>query len=342
MKNSVKRIRFLLVCILVGMVLSGCKKAQVADVNTESVSDGTTQDDDQYDWIGENKPGEYVVDDEMFRKHQHNAGFVAVKLPAPDDIQWYINEEGEGVYYEYYHIGDEWKSCWLNSDLMALPIELRDGEFAYVKADTTFMAGGIAAVTEVRFDEIKECRKISLEEAAKQVHILDLYEYEEQYLDGFYGIARHSKDKDCLVVGELRNQYDFGENQENSFYGQVTIYLNAEAIGQFERLEFVDDYLVFIKGGDGEEETKLPESITTENIEALLASGKQYDESMFVVYKRERNEEEDSEATLSEENTKPTKEAQEEVTCDEYSPIDSEIFDAEVNTEKEPGTMKRD
>lgn len=308
MRNNAKRISFFLVCILVGMVLSGCNKTQAADDTTER--DGTTEVNDQHDWIGENESGEFEVHDEMFYKHQHNAGFVAVKLPAPSEIQWYIDEEGEGVYYEYYHMDDTYKRCWTNTDFMKLPIELQDGEFAYVKADTTFMTGGIACVTDVRFDDIKECKKISLAEAAKLIDIMDLYEYEKQYLDGFYGIARHSKVNDCLVVGELRNRYDFEENPENSFYGLVTIYLNAKVIGQFERLEFVDDYLVFFKGGEDEEETELPENITIENIEELLAAGKQYNDFMFVVYKREKNEEEDSESTLSEGITNPIEDVQ--------------------------------
>ena len=47
------------------------------------------------------------------------------------------------------------------------------------------------------------------------------------------------------------------------------------------------DYFVFFNGEDDGKETELPENITVEAIEELLATGRQYNDSMFVLSKRD-------------------------------------------------------
>lgn len=69
MRNKGKITNFLLICILVGMVLSGCNKAEEPYTTMESQRNEAMEVDDQHDWIGENKSGDYEVEDERFYKH---------------------------------------------------------------------------------------------------------------------------------------------------------------------------------------------------------------------------------------------------------------------------------
>lgn len=296
-----KKIKWLPVFLMIMILISGCQNKQAegaidegnvsseVSAKTETESTPDTIEDDQYDWISDSERlgEEGEVHDDMASKHQHDVEFVAAKVPAPDVIQYYFDVEGgEGAYYEYYIVREPheyYKNTWMDTGLTELPCELQDGELAYVKANTTLMAGGYASQTILEFEEIKECRKISMEEAVNLIEIADLYECEIQYWDGFNGLARHTKMDGYLFSGYLDNRYKESEEKTNSFYGEVAISYQGEVIGLFDRLEFVGDYLVFYHHGGEWDDTSRPEDITVESIEELLATGKLYNDFMFVL-----------------------------------------------------------
>lgn len=293
-----KKVKWLLVCFMIMILISGCQNKRMEDsadegsvsgeitVETEKESTPDTIEDDQYDWISDSERlgEEGEVADDMFRKHQHDVEFVAAKVWAPELIQWYFDVEGgEGIYYDYYMIGKSNTSTWVDIDFTELPCGLQDGELAYVKANTTFITGGYAGETNLEFEEIKECRKINMEEAANLIELADLYECEIQYWDGFSGLARHTKMDGYLFSGYLNNRYKESEETTNSFYGYVEICYQGEVIGQYNRLEFVGDYLVFYYHGGEWDDTSRPEDITVESIEELLATGKLHNDFMFVM-----------------------------------------------------------
>lgn len=298
-----KKIKYLLVCLMLMILISGCQNKQMeastdegsvsSEVSVEIKKESTpdTIEDDQYDWISDSERLGYddnEVFDGMASKHQHDVEFVAAKVPGPDYIRWYFDVEGgEGVYYEYYMIGatDTYykNSTWMDTDLTELTCGLQDGELAYVKANTTFWVGGIAESTILEFEEIKECRKISMEEAANLIEIADLYECEIQYWDGFSGLARHTKMDGYLFSGYIDNRYKESEEKANCFVGEVAISYQGEVIGLYNRLEFVGDYLVFYHHEGEWSDTSRPEYVTVEDVEEILDTGKLYNDYMFVL-----------------------------------------------------------
>ncbi len=259
MKNG----RFLILCMLVMALMAGCGSVSMEDATIGGESGSS-------------------------KEYRAKVGFVAVKLPTPDYMQERFDKVGVGTYYEYYLIEGDNTSYWHNIECMELPVELQDGEMAYVKADVFLYEGDIGYVSEFSFDEIKKCRKISLKEATYLIDIIDLCEYENKYPDEFEGLARYSKVNDCLIVGRLDKANGYlDENQENLlFYGSVSVYLDEEIIGHYNRLAFIGDYPVFFNQED-EEEVRLPEYITIDNIEELLATGRIYNDFMLVLYQRE-------------------------------------------------------
>lgn len=297
-----KKVRWLLVCFLIMVLISGCQNKQAEEITDEGKvssevsveikkeSTHDTIEDDQYDWISDSERlgEEGEVADDMASKHQHDVEFVAAKVPGPDYIRWYFDVEGgEGVYYEYYMIGatDTYykNSTWMDTDLTELTCGLQDGELAYVKANTTLMAGGYASQTILEFEEIKECRKISMEEAANLIEIADLYACELQYWDGFSGLARHSKMDGYLFSGYIYNCNEESEEKANYLAGEVAISYQGEVIGLYDRLEFVGEYLVFYYHGGEWDDTGRPEYVTVESVEEVLAAGKLYNDFMFVL-----------------------------------------------------------
>ena len=297
-----KKVRWLLVCFLIMVLISGCQNKQAEEITDEGKVSGEvsveikkestpdTIENDQYDWISDSERlgEEGEVADDMASKHQHDVEFVAAKVPGPDYIRWYFDVEGgEGVYYEYYMIGatDTYykNSTWMDTDLTELTCGLQDGELAYVKANTTLWSGGYASSTILDFEEIKECRKISMEEAANLIEIADLYECELQYWDGFSGLARHTKMDGYLFSGYIDNRYKESEEKANCFVGEVAISYNGEVIGLYNRLELVGEYFVFYHHVGEWSDTSRPEYVTVESIEELLATGKTYNDFMFVL-----------------------------------------------------------
>ena len=294
-----KKVKYLLVCFMFVVLISGCQNKQMEastdegsvsgeiTVETEKESTPDTIEDDQYDWIRDSERLGYedkYVSDGMSSKHQHDVEFVAAKVPGPDYIRWYFDVDGgEGVYYEYYIVGAASTHCWIDADFTELTCGLQDGELAYVKANTTFWAGGIAEATDLEFEEIKECRKISMEEAANLIEIADLYECELQYWDGFSGLARHTKMDGYLFSGYIDNRYKESEEKANCFVGEVAISYNGEVIGLYNRLELVGEYFVFYHHEGEWSDTGRPEYVTVESIEELLATGKLYNDYMFVL-----------------------------------------------------------
>ena len=230
---------------------------------------------------------EMAVEDELYKNAQKDVEFVAVKMPPTESTRKYVNPE-DGTYYEYYIVGEATSDSWKNPEYINLPCELKIGEFAYLKADASFVEGGYSGVSQVEFGEIRECKKISLKEAADFIKITDLYECEKGYLDGFGGLARHSEANDYLMIGQLQNRYEYPENKENSFYGDVKVYCEAQLIAQYNRLDFVGDYLVFFSGEEDGRKEELPEYITVEAVEQLLATGMQHNDDMLVLHRREK------------------------------------------------------
>lgn len=297
------KVKYLLVCFMFVVLISGCQNKQTEDdadernvsseiaVETEKESTPDTIEDDQYDWISDSERlggEEEAVDDDMIRKHQHDVEFVAAKVPGPEYVRWYFDVDGgEGVYYEYYIVeeADTYykNSAWIDTDLTELPCGLQDGELAYVKANTTFSTGGFAGLTDLEFEEIKECRKISMEEAANLIEIADLYECEIQYWDGFDGLARHTKMDGYLFSGYIDNRYKESEEKANCFVGEVAISYQGEVIGLYNRLELVGEYFVFYHHEGEWSDTSRPEYVTVESIEELLATGKLYNDVMFML-----------------------------------------------------------
>ena len=162
-----KYVRLLLVCILLMFLVTGCGNKQVPD-GADKVEASTGENKEKTENT-ENKENKVHVADELFDKYEPNVKFVAVKVMPPEYIQEYLDMEGKSAYYEYYRIGDRQQATWMNPECIELPVELQLGEFAYVKADTTFITGGIDGRMHVEFGEIQECRKISLEEFEKDV-----------------------------------------------------------------------------------------------------------------------------------------------------------------------------
>lgn len=297
-----KKVKLLLAYLMIMLLISGCQNKQaegIADegdvsgevsveIKKEEIKKESTPDtieDDQYDWISDSERlGEEEVEDDVFRKHQHDVEFVAAKVPSPEYMRWYFDVDGgERVYYEYYMIGDASTYSWIDDDSAELTCGLQDGELAYVKANTTLIIDAFAGLECLDFEEIKECRKISMEEAANLIEIADLYECELQYWDGFSGLARHTKMDGYLFSGFLNNRYKESEEKTNSFYGYVDICYQGEVIGLYDRLEFVGDYLVFYYHGGESDDTGRPEYITVESVEEVLAAGKLYNDFMFVL-----------------------------------------------------------
>lgn len=296
-----KKVKWLLMCLMIMILISGCQNKQAEGatdegsvsieitVETEKEITPDTIEDDQYDWISDSERlgEEGEVHDGMSSKHQHDMEFVAAKVPAPDVIQYYFDVEGgEGAYYEYYIVRETheyYKNTWRDTGYTELPCELQDGELAYVKANTTLMAGGYASQTILEFEEIKECRKISMEEAANLIEIADLYECELQYWDGFSGLARHTKMDGYLFSGYIDNCYKESEEKANCFVGEVAISYQGDVIGLYNRLELVGEYFVFYHHEGEWSDTSRPEYVTVESIEELLATGKLYNDVMFVL-----------------------------------------------------------
>ena len=294
-----KKVRWLLVCFLIMVLISGCQNKQTEDdadegnvsseiaVETEKESTPDTIEDDQYDWISDSERlggEEEAVDDDVFRKHQHDVEFVVAKVPSPEYVRWYFDVDGgEGVYYEYYIVGAASTHCWIDADFTELTCGLQDGELAYVKANTTFWAGGIAEATDLEFEEIKECRKISMEEAVNLIEIADLYECEIQSWAGFSGLARHTKMDGYLFSGYIDNRYKESEEKANCFVGEVAISYQGDVIGLYNRLELVGEYFVFYHHEGEWSDTSRPEYVTVESIKELLATGKLYNDVMFVL-----------------------------------------------------------
>ena len=298
-----KKVKYLLVCLMFVVLISGCQNKQTEDdadegnvsseiaVETEKESTPDTIEDDQYDWISDSERlggEEEAVEDDVFRKHQHDVEFVAAKVPAPDYMRWYFDVDGgERIYYAYYMIEEAPKHykeiTWMDADSTELTCGLQDGELAYVKANTTLIIDGFAGLECLEFEEIKECRKISMEEAANLIEIADLYECEIQYWDGFSGLARHTKMDGYLFSGFLNNRYKESEEKANCFVGEVAISYQGEVIGLYNRLELVGEYLVFYYHGGEWDDTGRPEYITVESVEEVLAAGKLYNDFMFVL-----------------------------------------------------------
>ena len=244
-----KYVKLLFVCMLLMVLMTGCGKVEMTD--------------------------------EMFEKQVSGVTFMAVKLE---------NEEDDRAYYRFFETGyrEEYGS---GSQRIDLPIELQPGEFAYVKANVTEITGG-EAVGDKDITEITECRKISLEEAVELVglsKISDFYKCETEYFEGCVIFGTHTKVNDFLIVGGLVNRYYYQDKKENSYYGDVTVYLQSEVIGRYNRLDFVGDYLVLYHHEGDENDLTLPENVTIETIEELLATEKQYNDFMFVLHKREEN-----------------------------------------------------
>lgn len=293
-----KKIKCLLVCLMLMILISGCQNKQMeastdegsvsSEVSVEIKKESTpdTIKDDQYDWISDSERlgEEGEVADDMFRKHQHDVEFVAAKVPVSEAALYFWGEEiREQPYYEYYIIGEQSEYFWSDIEFTELPCELQYGELAYVKANTTLMSGGVAGVMDLEFEEIKECRKISLEEAANLIDMADLYECEIQYWDGFSGLARHSKMDGYLFVGDLFNRYKESEEKANFLYGDIEVYYQGEVIGLYNRLELVGEYFVFYYHEGEWSDTGRPEYVTVESIKELLATGKLYNDVMFVL-----------------------------------------------------------
>lgn len=57
----------------------------------------------------------------------------------------------------------------------------------------------------------------------------------------------------------------------------------GEVIGLYDQLEFVGEYLVFYYHGGEWDDTGRPEYITVESVEEVLATGKLYNDVMFVL-----------------------------------------------------------
>ena len=210
-----KHVKLLLVSILLMVLVTGCGNKQVETPTGENTK--RTENT-------KNKENKVYVADELFDKYEPSVEFVVVKLLGNEYIPS-LDNEGNGTYYSFYRISEG--SNWINPEYIELPVELQLGEFAYVKADTTFITGGIDGRMHVEFKEIKECNKISLDEAANLIDIFDMYECETQYSYGFGGFARHSKVNDCLMVGGIENRYDEAEGRENSFNAYIEVYLNS-------------------------------------------------------------------------------------------------------------------
>lgn len=243
-------VKLLLLCMLIMVLASGCGKVEITD--------------------------------EMFEKQVYGVTFVAVKLE---------NEEDGRTYYKVYERGNRAQIASGVKWAIELPIELQPWEFAYVTANFTVIEGGVDG-GGMEIDEITECRKISLEEAVGLLASsaeTDFYKCESEFFDGCEIFGKHSKVKDFVMVGHLYNRYYDLEKKENSYYGDVTVYLQSEVIGRYNRLDFVGDYLVLYHHEGDEDDLTLPENVTIEAIEELLATGKQYNDFMFVLHKREEN-----------------------------------------------------
>ena len=244
-----KYVKLLFVCMLLMVLVTGCRKVYPTG--------------------------------EISKKQIPGVTFVALKLE---------NEEDGRAYYRFFETGyrEEYGS---GSQRIDLPIELQPGEFAYVKANVTEITGG-EAVGDKDITEITECRKISLEEAVELVglsKISDFYKCETEYFEGCVILGTHTKVNDFLIVGGLVNRYYHQDKKENSYFGDVTVYLQSEVIGHYNRLDFVGDYLVLYYHEGDENDLTLPENVTIETIEELLVTGKQYNDFMFVLHKREEN-----------------------------------------------------
>ncbi len=267
-----KIIKLLLLCILVMALATGCGKEATSekDIPVDKKKDEMIQ-----------------VSDELFENVVSGAEFVAVKMMERDYVP---TEEDDGTYYRYYRIIDnQLHGIWWSAQDIELPVGLQPGEFAYVLADTTFITGGYDGRMRVDFKEIKECKKISLEEAESLIEIPDLYECERAFFYGFGELGIHSKVNGLMLQGTLSNRLDYSGGTLNSLYGSVTAYLNSEIVGQFNRLELVGGYFVLFRDEKDEEDTALPEYISAEKVEELLATGKQYNEDMFVLHKQEES-----------------------------------------------------
>lgn len=275
-----KYVKLLFVCMLLMVLMTGCQNKQVLDGDDkeESLIDETKEKK-------ENKENKVYRTDELYEKQASGASFVAVKREKWDYVP--ENEEDDGTYYTYYEAGKTMQDVWTNENDIELPVELRLGEFAYVVADTTFITGGIDGRMCVEFKEIKECKKISLEEAVDLLEIPDFYQCESDWFVGcgYFGI--HSKVDGFLMVGYMVNRYDYLEKKENSYEGEVIAYLQSKEIGRYNRLDFVGDYLVLYHHEGDENDLTLPENVTIETIEELLATEKQYNDFMFVLHKRD-------------------------------------------------------
>ena len=271
-----KYVKSLFVCILLLVLATGCQNKQEAEEmdKVESPTSG-------------NSNNKVHRTDELYEKQASGASFVAVKREKWDYVQ--ENEEDDGTYYTYYEVGKSIQDAWSSQNDIELPVEMQPGEFAYVVADTTFITGGIDGRMSVDFKEVKECRKISLEEAVDLLDLPDLYTCEIDYFEGWGSLGIHSKADGFLMAGYMINRYDYMEKMENSYEGEVIAYLQAEEIGRFNRLDFVGDYLVLYHHEGDEDDLTLPEYVTVEAIEELLATGKQYNDVMFVLHKREEN-----------------------------------------------------
>ena len=246
-----KHVKLLLVSILLMVLMTGCRKVEIID--------------------------------EMFEKQVYGVTFVALKLE---------NEEDGRTYYKVFETDNRGILGGGGTYATELPIELYPWEFAYVTANFTEIIGGVDGGGYKEINEITECRKVSLEEAVELVglsKISDFYKCETEYFEGCVIFGTHTKVNDFLIVGGLVNRYYHQDKKENSYFGDVTVYLQSEVIGHYNRLDFVGDYLVLYHHEGDENDLTLPENVTIEAIEELLATEKQYNDFMFVLHKREEN-----------------------------------------------------
>lgn len=258
-----KHVKLLLVFILLMVLATGCQN------KVEAPKGGNTNN-------------EVFWTDEMYEKQIYAVKFVAVKLE---------NEEDGRTYYKVYERGNRAQIPSGVKWAIELPIELQPWEFAYVTANFTEIIGGVGG-GGLEIDEITECKKISLEEAVGLLassRETDFYKCETEFFDVFGIFTKHSKVNDLEMLGDLRNRYEDREKKENSYYGDVTVYLQSEVIGRYNRLDFVGDYLVLYHHEGDENDLTLPENVSIEAIEELLATEKQYNDYMFVLHKREEN-----------------------------------------------------